>query len=680
MFGPFLDGLISGATDPIFHRSVAAVAECSHVLIFRLLMRCISCAAVRPSASSVCEQSCTVLSLSFAADSRRLILSLRRRSHHVSDVDERVSPCEFPGSKRENTVFFSFHLAHSKCASFEVFLSSKSVFPTALHLAMDRYGFVRQRSSSSQSLATSALDDVRAERAAIALSVGVKWPPGRYAKGTPGRPTRQQLWERALQEHILKHHELPQGTRLQRPGWWRPGEAIDRALTHEELASVETHAAAPPAGPVEDEPSGSRAKRRKIHVHPIARDWFLDMQEQWQTERNWDMQRCLSEAKRFCPDMFDHVHQKTPYRWKRSAARPETRGRKSMLSPADMTRLSEHIMKLTDVLCMSAVTIHGLVLEWLDAEGLDVRPSYRWVKRLLHGMRLSCKKPAKCLKELHSPEQQHANAHRMFVKLCWLMDTHAVGADRVVNIDETSCRLLPVHQTGWSRRGVKQAQLQGNTKEATTFTVAFSRDRGPLDMLVQIVHSGKTAAVLPEKTLAGAHPPRHFGKRLGLDHQLVAALDDVLNPGWDQQAWILLWDLASIHGSEATLAAMKAAFPHVVLAFLPPQSTSYLQPCDVAVFRSFKSCIQTQASATLARAVLDGTFDGLAMNKPWRRQSSAEWASRAVKDLCDANQVWATGWRQLRADSNDEFVAAVAHATDLHAAGELFARHRARPL
>ena len=45
--------------------------------------------------------------------------------------------------------------------------------------------------------------------------------------------------------------------------------------------------------------------------------------------------------------------------------------------------------------------------------------------------------------------------------------------------------------------GVKQAQQQGNTKEATTFTVAFSMDRGALDMLVQIVHAGKTDAVLP---------------------------------------------------------------------------------------------------------------------------------------------------------------------------------------
>ena len=464
---------------------------------------------------------------------------------------------------------------------------------------------------------------------------------------------------------------------MQRPAWWRPGEAIDRPLTHEELASIETPRAAA-AAPVEDAPSCSTAKRRKIHVDPIARDWFLDMQEQWQTERRWDMQRCLCEVQCLCPGMFDEVHKNTPYRWKRSAPRAVPLGRKSMLSPADMTRLSEHIMRITDVLCLSAVTLQRLVHEWLDEMGFDVRTCREWVRKLLHGMRLSFKKPAKCLKELHSPAVQEANTHRLFVKLCWLMDTHAVGADRVVNIDETSCRLLPVHQTGWGHRGVKQAQLQGNTKETTTFTVDFSMGRGPLDMLVQIVHAGKTDAVLPEKPWPAR--TRHVISENGWATtttilQLVAALDDVLNPSREGQSWILLWDMASIHASEATLAAMRESFPHVVLCFLPPQSTSYLQPCDVAVFRSFKSCIQGQASATLARSVLDGSFEGLAMNKAWRRQSSAEWASRAVADILAENKVWSTGWRRLRADGDAHFREAVEEAAALHAEGELFARH-----
>ena len=400
----------------------------------------------------------------------------------------------FPG----NMLLFFFQ-PFRRCANCfamdKSFHAQISVFPRP-RILMKR--FLSSRSSSQQEL--QPLDDVRAERAAIALSVGLSWPPDRYTKTPRGRPNWQQLWERALQDHIMNHHELPLGIRLQRPVWWRPGEAIDRPLTHEELAHVKTPRAAtvapaiPAAALVEDEPSGSGSKRRKVQVDPIARDWFLDMLGQWRRERRWDMQRCLCEVQRLCPGMFDGINPNTPYRWKRSTARAETRGRRRMLSPADTTR---HIMKVTDVLCLSAVTIHFLVHEWLDAEGLDVRPCYSWVTSLLRGMRLSFKKPAKCLKEL-SPEQQHANTHRLFIKLCWLMDKHAVSADRVVNIDEISCRLLRASDRV-RHRDVKQAQLQGNTREATTFTIAFSKGRGPLDMLVQIVHAVRTDAVLPEQ-------------------------------------------------------------------------------------------------------------------------------------------------------------------------------------
>ena len=137
--------------------------------------------------------------------------------------------------------------------------------------------------------------------------------------------------------------------------------------------------------------------------------------------------------------------------------------------------------------------------------------------------------------------------------------------------------------------------------------------------------------------------------------------------GKEGPSWILPWDMASIHASEATLAAMMATFPHVVMCFIPPRSTSYLQPFDVAVFHSFKSCIQPQA---LARSVLDGSFDAVVMNKAWRRQSSTEWALRAIMDLWDENWAWSTRWRQLRARSDNDF----REANELHATGDLFAK------
>ena len=58
--------------------------------------------------------------------------------------------------------------------------------------------FVR-RSSSSVDLASFSLDAVRAERAAIALSVGQCWPPDKRRRSAR-RPSGQQLCELALQE------------------------------------------------------------------------------------------------------------------------------------------------------------------------------------------------------------------------------------------------------------------------------------------------------------------------------------------------------------------------------------------------------------------------------------------------------------------------------------------------
>ena len=206
---------------------------------------------------------------------------------------------------------------------------------------------------------------------------------------------------------------------------------------------------------------------------------------------------------------------------------------------------------------------------------------------------------------------------------------------------------------GASDRGVKQARLWGNTKEATTFTVAFSMDRGPLDML--IVQAVKTDVVLPEEHSHHVTSENGWAITATTILQFTATLDNVLNPSKEGQSWILFWDMASIFASEGTMTAMAAAFPHVVLCVIAPRST--------------------QASATLARIVLDGSFEGLAMNKAWWRQSSADWAARAVTDLCDENKTWTTGWHRLRAGSNAEFREAVAEAAALHAHDELFSKH-----
>ena len=155
---------------------------------------------------------------------------------------------------------------------------SKSVSQVFAHCySMDRFS---KRSSSSLDLAASTLDDVRAERAVIAWCVGLSWPPDRNTK-VPGRPSWQQLWERALQDHILNHHEVPQGIRLQRPAWWRLGETIDLPLTHDRLSVP--HQPLQPLQSLETSPAAALRSAARATSTPIVRDWFLDMLDQWKT-------------------------------------------------------------------------------------------------------------------------------------------------------------------------------------------------------------------------------------------------------------------------------------------------------------------------------------------------------------------------------------------------------------
>ena len=142
-----------------------------------------------------------------------------RRNHLVSDVNRCLS--------RKNVVVI-FSLQKVCCELFchgQVFSRSIKCFSTASHPELQ------------------PLDDVRTERGAIALSVGLSWPPDRYTKQTRGRPSWQQLWERALQDHIMNHHELPHGIRLQRPVW--PAAHTRGARPHQDSSCRHSRASNP---------------------------------------------------------------------------------------------------------------------------------------------------------------------------------------------------------------------------------------------------------------------------------------------------------------------------------------------------------------------------------------------------------------------------------------------------
>ena len=173
----------------------------------------------------------------------------------------------------------------------------------------------------------------------------------------------------------------------------------------------------------------------------------------------------------------------------------------------------------------------------------------------MHGVNMRHMKPATSEKDPRSPALQGANARRLFMKLRWLMEQHDVNADRVINIDEGAVYCRCKRSAGAVEARHKRSS-KAKSEEATSLTAAFGVDRDPLEMLLQILHAEKTTAVLPQEPFP-PHSLRTFSENgsaiSSTTVELAIASDGVINPAGHSRAWILLWEMASVHASEVTL-------------------------------------------------------------------------------------------------------------------------------
>ena len=110
-------------------------------------------------------------------------------------------------------------------------------------------------------------------------------------------------------------------------------------------------------------------------------------------------------------------------------------------------------------------------------------------------------------------------------------------------------------------------------------------------------------------------------------------MDNVLNPGKEGQAWILLWDMASIHASVGTLAAMKATFPRVALCFIQTLRTSYLAALRPGSLPQLQE-LHPDASERHSCPVRPRR---LVRRRRHEQGMAAEWGARAVTDFCEKN-------------------------------------------
>eukprot|EP00971_Amphidinium_carterae_P277313 5503771-Amphidinium_carterae.1 len=235
------------------------------------------------------------------------------------------------------------------------------------------------------------------------------------------------------------------------------GEALVEELLGETPCAVEgvaaegTEAVVLDADVAEEAVEGPVPKpkrRKKVHVSDDVKNWFLDYCDiQW-SRFQWPTTKCLKEAQALAPELFGGIHADTPRKWSRTPCKASS-GRHQLLPDAHMTVLSEYVTHVCEQLPVNSPVLTVVFNEHLKNMGLKITVSERWtrrfVKQLGYNFRKCCRQSAVDIPQASATDMQQNLAQ----KIRYIQWTENIPDNRVWNLDETSCKLLPVGDTGY---------------------------------------------------------------------------------------------------------------------------------------------------------------------------------------------------------------------------------------
>jgi hypothetical protein len=148
---------------------------------------------------------------------------------------------------------------------------------------------------------------------------------------------------------------------------------------------------------------------------------------------------------------------------------------------------------------------------------------------------------------------------------------------------------------------------------------------------LQVIYQGTTAASLPPLSKRSGNRFAGWDWRQTSNHwsdlECMKALVDKIIVPWSQhkiqelglpaqQKVLWLIDCWSVHKGEPFRTWMKTKHPKILVLFIPPNTTSKLQPQDVGVQKTFKTAVthafRSWQRARFTRALNAGTFHNVA--------------------------------------------------------------------
>lgn len=211
----------------------------------------------------------------------------------------------------------------------------------------------------------------------------------------------------------------------------------------------------------------------------------------------------------------------------------------------------------------------------------------------------------KCRTATRTPPHNLSELRReLHDQITYLMWKFQIPLAAVVNLDETSVRVVPGMTRDWSAKN--HACVLTFHKSFVTMLMGITADGGVLPC--QVVWKGKSGRAEGPRTerVLGTHTPSNWTNYKTLvqyaDEALMPLRQRLVQQHKRKFPLIVLWDRAKSHVDQRTLEAFRCKFAgRIILLWVRECMTPFLQPFDVGVAAPFKRYLEARRHERLAQ-------------------------------------------------------------------------------
>ena len=249
----------------------------------------------------------------------------------------------------------------------------------------------------------------------------------------------------------------------------------------------------------------------------------------------------------------------------------------------------------------------------------------RWIRHFLRCAGFEYRVPSGGTKKTTDPKLLDTHVDKLRLRLIYYVTEYNVHTSCIINMDETSAKILGLGHRGWARpkqdgrvRFIGSANkrnltistvvtmtgtimAQHSTRSSPTASArATGAPRG-----AQLVVEGAMQRVV--KGLPGHEKISYtFSDTRWWTESTCQELIEWLGAGVRKQGflhWVLLWDCASVHRMASILEWIRTAHPECRVLFIPGGHTAELQPAYIAIQQPLKHSIKFHAMQFFAESV-----------------------------------------------------------------------------